>query len=181
MQEAEKARVEEPGGLHAVYLANRRALLRFLRARGAGESAEDVLQDLWLKLSTSSHGPIADPLAYLYRAANNLMISRHRSAARAQRREDNWRDQANQSAASADRVVIARDEIDRAERRLRALGPRVLRVFVMFRIDGLPQREIAAQLNVSLSTVEKELQRAYRAIAALRDDADAGIDGERRL
>ena len=70
-----------PTGLKSVYLAHRHDLVRFLRARGAGDAADDLVQELWLKLSQASVGPIADPLGYLYRAASNLMISRHRSAA----------------------------------------------------------------------------------------------------
>ncbi|HEY0324811.1 MAG TPA: RNA polymerase subunit sigma-70, partial [Allosphingosinicella sp.] len=33
------------GGLEAVFLTHRAALLRFLRARGAGDAAEDLLQE----------------------------------------------------------------------------------------------------------------------------------------
>ena len=35
------------------------ALARFLRARGAGDHAEDLVQELWLKLSSASATPIA--------------------------------------------------------------------------------------------------------------------------
>jgi DNA-directed RNA polymerase specialized sigma24 family protein len=68
-------------GLQAAYLANREALLRFLAARGAGNAAEDLLQEVWIKLSRLDGGqaPIAAPLAYLYRIANSLMIDRCRS------------------------------------------------------------------------------------------------------
>ena len=35
--------------LEQAYLAHRDRLLRFLRARGAGDAAEDLVQDLWLR------------------------------------------------------------------------------------------------------------------------------------
>ncbi|HYC65271.1 MAG TPA: RNA polymerase sigma factor [Reyranellaceae bacterium] len=162
-------------GLEQVYLDHRDALVRFLRARGAGDSAEDLIQELWLKISASARGPIADPLGYLYRAANNLMTSHYRSAKRAERREEEWGNAAADRDLSADVAAIAaRQELVLAERRLRELGQRVLRVFVLFRVRGVPQREIASQLGISLSSVEKDLQRAYRAIATLRSDIDAG-------
>ena len=69
-------------GLSAILLANRAALLRFLRARGAGTDGEDLLQDMWMKLQEKDIGPVADPLPYLYRMANNLMLDRYRSGAR---------------------------------------------------------------------------------------------------
>lgn len=69
-------------GLSAIFLNNRPALLRFLRARGAGDESEDLLQDMWMKLEEKNLGPVTDPLPYLYRMANNLMLDRYRSATR---------------------------------------------------------------------------------------------------
>src|SRR4028118_1176558 len=56
-------------GLEAVFLNNRSVLLRFLRARGAADTAEDLLHELWFRAVRKSSDPIADPLAYLFRAA----------------------------------------------------------------------------------------------------------------
>ena len=163
-----------PAGLEAVYLAQREALVRFLRARGAGDRAEDLVQELWLKIASARSSPIADPVSYLYRAANNLMISQYRSAERSDRRDDQWGSAAlDEPDMPSEAAIAARQEIAQAEQRLRSLGQRVLRIFIMFRIDGVPQREIATQIGVSLSAVEKDLQRAYRAIADLRSEIDA--------
>ena len=162
-----------PGGLEAVYLERRDALVRFVRARGAGDHAEDVVQELWLRLSSVPAAPIADPVNYLYRAANNLMISRHRSARRTERRDEDYAAFGASEDRSGEEVLAARQEIERAEARLRALGERVLHVFLLFRVEGMPQRDIAARLGLSLSAVEKDLQRAYRAIADLKESNDA--------
>lgn len=67
-------------GLAAVLLANRAKLISFLIARGAGDGAEDVFQELWVQIAGTNTGPVANPLAYLFRAANNLMLDRYRSA-----------------------------------------------------------------------------------------------------
>ena len=162
-----------PGGLEAVYLERRDALARFLRARGAGDHAEDLVQELWLKLSSAAATPIADPVGYLYRAANNLMISRHRSAERSERRDDEFASIGPDEDRSGEEALAARQEIERAEARLRALGDRVLQIFVLFRVEGVAQRDIARRHGISLSAVEKDLQRAYRAIADLKEDSDA--------
>ena len=166
-------RVPGPGGLEAVYLAQRDALVRFLRARGAAHDAEDVVQELWVKVSATASAPIGDPVSYLYRAANNLMISRYRSAQRSERRDGEWSGGIEETAESTETTVAARQEIARAERLLRDLGQRVLQVFVMFRVEGVSQGNIAAQLGISISAVEKDLQRAYRAIAGFRSEIDA--------
>ncbi len=99
-------------GIEAVFLANKDALLRFLRARGGGEEAEDLLQEVWIKLSAMPGAPVADPLAYLYRMANNLMLDRRRTEHRRLRRERDWSDAASastilaQEAADGERLLL---------------------------------------------------------------------------
>jgi RNA polymerase sigma factor (sigma-70 family) len=165
------------GGLEAVFFAHRAELLRFLRARGAGPAAEDLVQELWLKASASASGPIQDPLAYLYRAANNLMIDRVRSEASAGQRARDWTDVTTglseaSDAPSAERTLLAREALAEAQRTIAALGERTATIFRRFRIDGIGQRRIAEEMGISINTVEKHLQRAYRALVLLRRRLD---------
>lgn len=170
---------DTPSGLEAAFLDNRERLLRFLRARGAGEMAEDLLQDLWLKIGSAQTGPVANPLGYLYRSIDRMMIDRYRAARDAERRERNWAF-ANSGplvgvsdAPSAERLVIGRDRARQAEEVLNALQPpRVGAIFRRHRIDGVSQREVAAEFGISLSTVESDLRRAYRALAEWKDRVD---------
>lgn len=166
-------------GLEAVFLANRETLLRFLRARGAGDNAEDLVQELWLRASNAQTGPIAEPLSYLYVTANNLMLDRHRSYRRAQQRDQDWTDTGTtvlgvSDEPSAERRLLARERLRQAEAALAALGERPAAIFRRFRIDGVSQRDIAAEFGISLSAVEKDLQKAYRALVELRRRDDAG-------
>jgi RNA polymerase sigma factor (sigma-70 family) len=165
-------------GVSAIFLENRSALLRFLRARGAGEDAEDLLQDMWMKLEAKDLGLVSDPLPYLYRMANNLMLDRYRSATRRERREQQWAEGAggvmadpSEDIAVDERMILAQ-RLKEAEAVLHDLGPRVELVFRRFRIEGVGQRLIAEELGVSLTTVEKDLQKAYRALVALRQRLD---------
>lgn len=162
------------GGLEAVFLENRSALLRFLRARGAGDAAEDLLQELWMKAAAGATGPVAEPLAYLYRAANNLMLDKRRGEMRGARRDAEWSDTREDSRRpeSEDRL-IARERLAVVDRTLRGLGERTDAIFRRYRLDGVGQRDIAAEFGLSLSAVEKHLQKAYRALADLRRQFDA--------
>lgn len=166
-------------GLEAVFFENRDRLLRFLAAHGAGEAAEDILQELWMRVSAAPAGPVGQPLAYLYRAANNLMVDRHRALRTSERRDRDWSDAAGATvpgvsdAPGGERVLIARERLRHADAALAALGPRAEAVFRRHRLDGIPQREIAAELGVSLSTVESDLRRAYRAMIELKGRLDA--------
>jgi RNA polymerase sigma factor (sigma-70 family) len=159
----------EPTGLEAVFLANRTALLGFLRAHGAVEDAEDVLHELWLRVRTAPTGPIAAPLAYLYRAANNLMLDRYRAARQASMRDTAWSELAQlDQAPDAERLVSARGELAAVAAALAELPPRAAAIFRRHRIDGVAQRAIAAERGVSLSTVEGDLRLAYAAVLAVR-------------
>lgn len=165
-------------GLSAIFLNNRPALLRFLRARGAGADAEDMVQDLWMKLEAKDIGPVAEPLPYLYRMANNLMLDRYRAATRRERREQDWAVGAGGVMAdpsedmAIDQRLILNERLEQAQAVLRDLGPRVELAFRRFRIEGVGQRLIADELGVSLTTVEKDLQKAYHALLALKQRLD---------
>lgn len=164
-----------PAGLEAAFLANRGALLRFLRARGAGEAAEDLLQDMWLKIADARPGPVATPLAYLYRMADRLMIDRYRSVRQASVREQAWGElqadgaempDAERQLAAIQLAALVAVLLDRLE------PPRVGQIFRRHRVDGVSQRQIAEEFGVSLSTVESDLRRAYRALAEFRERTD---------
>jgi RNA polymerase sigma-70 factor (ECF subfamily) len=70
-----------------------------------------------------------------------------------------------------DRLIL-NEALDEARAVLRDLGPRVELVFRRFRIEGVGQRVIAEELGVSLTTVEKDLQKAYRAMLLLKQKMD---------
>ena len=171
-------------------MAQRPALARFLRARLRGDGdAEDILQDLWLKLATFDGRPVAEPLAYLYRMAENLVRDRHRSASRRTNRETAWTKDHIEGTfeapidpqPSAERQLLARDHLRRVNAALDMLPERTAFAFRAVRIDGTPQKEIAAQMAISVSAVEKHLQKAYRAVIVVQSKLDADHELPQRL
>jgi RNA polymerase sigma factor (sigma-70 family) len=166
---------EAVSGLQQVILNERGRLLRFLAARGAGDEAEGVLHDLWQRVAASPSEPIADSVSYLFRAAENLMRDRRRSSMSRARRQQEWHEVSvpETEAPKGERALIAREQLRRVETALAELGPRADHVFRRYRLDGVGQAVIARELGVSLSSVEKDLQKAYRALAQLKVAFDA--------
>lgn len=166
---------EAVSGLQRVILNERSRLLRFLVARGAGDEAEDVLQDLWQRVAAAPSEPIADSISYLFRAAENLMRDRRRSTVSRARRQQEWHEVSvpETEAPKGERALIAREQLRRVETALAELGPRTDHVFRRYRLDGVGQAVIARELGISLSSVEKDLQKAYRALAQLKAAFDA--------
>ncbi|KQM99321.1 hypothetical protein ASE85_11540 [Sphingobium sp. Leaf26] len=170
-------------GLLEAFMQTRPALLRYLTVRGAtAEEAEDILQDIGLKLSTDQVGLVDQPRAYLYRMATNHFLLHRRTAGRRARREEAWVDahsgasRATDQTPSAEARIMHRQRLALLQRALDALPERTRQIFRRFRIDGEPQRAIAADIDISVSAVEKHLARAYEAVADVkrRIDEDAG-------
>ncbi len=160
-------------GIESAYLQHRGDLLRFLRARGAGDAADDLLQEIWLRIKKADSGPVAAPLPYLYRVANAVMIDRHRSTVQAARRDANWAEtQPEQVQPSPEGAAAARQEVAQLLNLLDRLGQRPATVLRRHRIDGLSQREVAAEMGISVSTVESDLRTAYRALLEWKERRD---------
>ncbi|QGN56513.1 sigma-70 family RNA polymerase sigma factor [Novosphingobium sp. Gsoil 351] len=170
------------GGLAAVYAASRAELLRFLAARcGDATEAEDVLQELWLKLEVGAPGPVANARAYLFRMANNLVLDRRRSQHRAMARDRAWAgegaaiDERPDPAPLADETLVKREEAEVLARAIAALPPGAQRALRLYRFDGLDQGEVARTMGISRSGVEKHLALAMRQLRAAL--ADCGLFG----
>ena len=162
-------------GLQQIFEECREQLLRYLRAHGAGEAAEDLLQELWLKVTAAVSGPIANPRNYLFRAATNLMIDRRRSEAQAQRREIEWSALTDRLPGAPandpgpERTLDGRRRLALVETELGKLPERALSIFRQHRIEGRTQREIAAGMGLSASTIESDLRMVYRLLDELRE------------
>jgi len=167
-------------GLEGAFLENRARLLRFLHARGAGEAAEDILHEIWLKISAAETGPVASPLSSLFRTAVLLMSDRYRSARQAEKRERDWTEVTGSEVPgmsetpSAERAAIARQQTKIVADALDSLGKRQAAIFRRHRMDGIPQREVAEEFGVSLSTVESDLRATYRVLNDLKERFDEG-------
>lgn len=166
-------RTETAQGIEGVLLANRDRIVRFLQVRGAGDAAEDLFQDLWMRLTDRPMGPISDPLPYVMRAANNLMLDRYRSSRQSALRDKAWGEAAAGHHPSAETSLISRQQLEQVDTAIAATGERAAAIFKRFRIDGMAQRDIAHEMGVSLSTVEADLRKVYAALAALRRQFDA--------
>lgn len=174
-------RKDVPGKvLEALLVSNYASLLRFIRVRGGGDDAEDIVQDLWLKAHeanarTEGAGKVDEPLAYLRRMASNMISDNRRAGLRRSVREHSWMqcqgtdESPYNNAPCTERTLIAKEELLAIDRRLDRLGRRSSVIFRRFRIDGATQQEIAAERGISVSGVEKHLSRCYRALAKMHE------------
>lgn len=161
--------------LIAAYFEQREPLGRFFRARlGAQADVEDLLQDLYLKVSAiEPDRDVREPRAYLYRLASNLLMDRWRSSRRSAIRDGAWRMATHATglsedlddAPSAEAVVAGRQRLAMLTRALSDLPPKTSTVFRLHKFEGLSYAEVAARLGISRSSVEKHMMDALRYLA----------------
>ena len=72
------------------------------------------------------------------------------------------------------------DELRRVQAALATLSDRARRIFVLRRVEGMPQKEIARTLGVSEAVVENEASRSLRAILTMLTEDGAAPVATRR-
>jgi RNA polymerase sigma factor (sigma-70 family) len=167
------APVERAQGLEALYGLHRADLLRFLIARtGDRAEAEDVLQELWIRVQGQATRPVANGRAYLYRMAQNLVLDRVRSKARRMKRDRQWLEEAADitptgvvtagGGSSADEVIEQREEAALLASAIASLPQGARRALELHKIEGLSHAEVAERMGVSRSGVEKHMAVAMK-------------------
>jgi RNA polymerase sigma-70 factor (ECF subfamily) len=169
------ARMSPPaiGGLSRLYAEHRAEILRYLRARtGDAAEAEDVVQELWLKLQSTESGPIANGRAYLFRMAHNLVLDRLREQKRRRMRDTGWTLERSAGVTgdgdlvdprqSTESELLEKEELARLAKAIGQLPEGAQRAFCLHKIDGLSHGEVAARLGISRSGVEKHMAVAMK-------------------
>lgn len=148
-----------------VFLAQRVSLLRTLeRMVNNHSTAEDLLQETYLRVTRALSERAIDHLEpFVFQTARNLALDHLRSRRiRARTLLEDVPLEVVQSVAaplsSAEDAVHAEQLLERLNIRLNQLSPRQQQIFILSRLHGHRYLEIAEQLGVSLSTVQKELK-----------------------
>ncbi|AZD31303.1 RNA polymerase sigma factor [Pseudomonas chlororaphis] len=148
-----------------VFLTQRVSLLRTLeRMVNNPSTAEDLLQETYLRVTRALGERAIDHLEpFVFQTARNLALD-HLRARRIQARtllEDVPLDVVESVAAplsSAEDAAHAEQLLERLNMSLAQLSPRQQQIFILSRLHGHSYLEIAEKLEVSQSTVQKELK-----------------------
>lgn len=120
---------------------------------GSRKDAEDVVQDVYIRIMSRQELSFDNPLAlksYALRAVRNMALDR-------MERKDTLRrtvDIINQEVADEVLPAVDEDTLVEIRRRIEALPSRTRRVIEMVFFEGMKYREAAAALGVSENTVK---------------------------
>lgn len=149
-------------------------LAYFLRRTGNMHEAEDLTQETFTRLVGSATFEKAEEAhAFVFRVASNLLRDRARSATRLARYPSTPLDTVAGNdfeprlaeEINPERVLIGRENLAEVLACLDELGERTKNIFILFRLEGMKQKAIAAIYGVSLSTVEKHVMAAVLHLA----------------
>ncbi len=166
---------DDGNGLAGALETHRGELLRFLSARcGSADEAQDMVQELWIKVTTQPAAPVASPRAYLFRMANNLVLDQRRARQRAMVRDRRWLEEDGDAIAAAppevrpdpaepaDEVIAREQEAALLRKAVAGLPAGARRALSLYRFEGRGQGEIAEMMGISRSGVEKHLALAMK-------------------
>lgn len=141
-------------------------LRRYIRRHLHSESdAEDVLQDVFVRLCR--RGDLSDlhtPLAVLFKIAFRLSLNMIR-----QRRTslvNPWIRIADLSVVDSqtcpERSLQAKDELEALSKIIATLSPQCQKVITLRHVHGLSYKEMADELGIAVSTIEKHATRGRK-------------------
>ena len=149
------------------------ALRRYFRRRAGAAEAEDLVQEVFIRLVARTRGEaVEDVERYLFRIANNVLISRHRHDTALVRKADDTAldpfDRADE--ISPERALIGKQALSALAVAVQGLPPRTREAFVYHRFEEMTYAAIATRMGVSVSAVEQLISRASERLTAAMEE-----------
>lgn len=143
------------------------ALMRYLRRnwRDADECA-DLRQEVYARVYDAARAGVPEHAgAFVLATARNLLIDRARRSQVVA--IDTYAELEDLAAdeLTPERHAGGRMELDALVEALDALPPRCREAVVLRKVDGLSQREVAAEMGITEDTVEKQIAKGMRSLA----------------
>jgi len=159
-----------PSEVDLLYRTHHSWLNTWLQRRvGFHAHAADLAQDTFVRLLKARHAhPLKQPRAYLSSIARGLMIDQFRRRALEQAYLESLAHLPAAHAPSEEQRWMILDTLQRLDRLLMQLKPRVRQVFLHAQLDDMSCPKIAEQLGVSRATVERDLAKAMGVCYRLR-------------
>lgn len=146
------------------YASHGSALKRFIgRLLRSPADIEDIAQEAFLRAYTVERGrEIEQPKSFLFRIAKHLALSQltRKSRQITDYIEDSVDSEVIPVESSAEDEICALQALGLHCEAVAALAPQCREVYLLRKVHGLSHKQIAAQLGIAVSTVEKHLMKA---------------------
>ena len=153
---------------YKIYLASRKSISRVVSTIVPPHEIEDIVQETYVRIcQIENKENIASPKSFMLKTARNLALDYQKQAS--VRLVDGVDDfqaleylLADHNKDETYETILAESEFAHFCEAVRLLPIQCRKVFVLKKVYGYSQREIAAQLTLSESTVEKHISTGMK-------------------
>jgi RNA polymerase sigma factor (sigma-70 family) len=155
-------------GILETFLAHRNALFRMIGRIVRPNEIEDIVQETFIhSFAAARNQQIHNPQAFMFRTARNLALN---CVNRAEQRLNTSIEDLDEFDFATDTDLLERQHHSEEMflnfcRAVSSLPVHCRRVFILKKVYGLSQKEIASFLGISSSTVEKHIARGMTTTA----------------
>lgn len=174
MAKIDPVQTEEAEARRLVARFRRPLLSFFLRRVAEQDEAEDLTQEVFLRIVRRENTvPLDNPETYIFKIAANLLRDRARHSAShhvAEHDSLDARDGENVRVGplprglvediGPERVLLSQESLTEVMQALDELGGRTRDIFLLCRLDKMKQRDIATLYSMTVSAVEKHIAKA---------------------
>lgn len=149
--------------LHILYENHAAELDAFARRRVGQDESRDVVHDAYLRLMNyADEATLENPRAYLYRVTANVANDHNsRTKARAEWTESDVEpDTLHSLTLGPEATVAARNTLQLCLAALTELPEIYRHAFLLHRVDGMAQGDVATALGIPKRTVERYIAKA---------------------
>ncbi|MBA6234054.1 MULTISPECIES: RNA polymerase sigma factor [unclassified Colwellia] len=152
---------------YKIYLASRKSISRVVSRIVPPDEIEDIVQETYVRIcQIENKEHITSPKSFMYRTARNLALDYLKQAnVKLVDRVDDIQTLEYLLSSDSDEMyenTLTSNEFSHFCEAVRQLPTQCRKVFVLKKVYGYSQREIAAQLNLSESTVEKHISTGMK-------------------
>ena len=142
------------------------ALRRYFSRRANAADIDDLVQEVFVMLQARGvESEIENVEGYLFRTAASALSRRHRTPTWAWGRQEEVDDEsAPTDEFSPERILIGKEALQAMLTALKEIPRRSAMAFMLFRVERLPQEEVARRMGVSERAVRALVNRAHKQI-----------------
>lgn len=175
-----------PPSISESFIEHESFLKRFLkRFLLRPHDIEDVVQDAYLKAlcAEKKQQNIISPKAFLFRIARNEALNeiRRRSRNTIEYVDDLSESETNDDENTIERQAISQQRLGLFCQSALEMTPRCRRIFLMCKVYGISHKEIALQLGISVSGVEKQVAKGLSICSSYIDRLEKPINDDNQL
>lgn len=152
-----------PSAFETTYRDHHGWLVSWLRRRVSDvHEAADLAQDTFVRVLGQPARELQEPRAFLATVARSVLIDHTRRLSLERAYLHTLAQLPEPVTPSPEERLTALQALEEVDRMLDGLGTKVRSAFLLAQLDGLPYKEIAARLGVSVSSVEKYVATGLR-------------------